>query len=471
MCKTYPEFVCRDLADFRLVLPDLYLCYPNRLLLNMPGKVLFLSAFLHLLVMTGCHRANAQTNPTGHDTNVQTIPIGGNAWLIHTGDPSEKITKEGLMHWIHPATVCRTYVRVSQPGQLKLSVTLKTEGESKINVTVLGKTVELTLTPHTTKEYFAGEWTVKEGYAVVDIQGVTKTGTDFASVQNIIVSGSAVTAETVFVKDNTDNYFYWGRRGPSVHLKYTLPANENIEWFYNEITVPENQDVIGSYFMANGFAEGYFGIQVNSATERRILFSVWSPFKTDNPTAIPDDQKIGLLKKGEGVYTGEFGNEGAGGQSYLKYNWKAGQTYRFLLQGKPVADNYTVYSAYFFAPEENQWRLIASFKRPKTSTFLKSLHSFLENFIPETGYIGRQCLYTNQWLCTANGQWKELTEAKFTGDATARKNYRKDYAGGVTNGAFYLRNCGFFNDFIPLDGTFQRNAANKAPTINFSALP
>jgi hypothetical protein len=64
-----------------------------------------------------------------------------------------------------------------------------------------------------------------------------------------------------------------------------------------------------------------------------------------------------------------------------------------------------------------------------------------------------------------------LTEAKFTGDATARKNYRKDYAGGVANGSFYLRNCGFFNDFVPLDGTFKRNAAYKAPDINFSMLP
>lgn len=35
------------------------------------------------------------------------------------------------------------------------------------------------------------------------------------------------------------------------------------------------------------------------------------------------------------MYTGEFGNEGSGGQSYLKYNWKAGNTYKFLLQKKP----------------------------------------------------------------------------------------------------------------------------------------
>jgi hypothetical protein len=38
--------------------------------------------------------------------------------------------------------------------------------------------------------------------------------------------------------------------------------HQDIEWFYSELKVPEASDVIGSYFMANGFSEGYFGIQV-----------------------------------------------------------------------------------------------------------------------------------------------------------------------------------------------------------------
>lgn len=425
-----------------------------------------------VLVISSC-TATSQTAPLSHDSNKLTVPIGGNSWVINSSDKSEKITTQGFVNWSHPETICRTYLRVNQAGKLKASVQLTTgSGVAQLRVSISGKTVEFTSSPNTTKEYFIGEWDIAQaGYLPIQLQGITKTGDNFGAVQSISVSGNAINSETVFVKDNTDNYFYWGRRGPSVHLKYTLPTNENIEWFYNELTIPEKQDVIGSYFMANGFAEGYFGMQVNSATERRILFSVWSPFNTDNPNAIPEDQKIVLLKKGTDVYTGEFGNEGAGGQSYLKYNWKAGNTYRFLLQGKPIADNYTMYTAYFFAPEENQWRLIASFKRPKTSTNLKSLHSFLENFMTETGNVSRMGLYNNQWVRTVNGQWLELTEAKFTGDATARKNYRKDYAGGVLNSQFYLRNCGFFNDFVPLDGTFKRNAANTPPNLNFSSLP
>jgi hypothetical protein len=49
--------------------------------------------------------------------------------------------------------------------------------------------------------------------------------------------------------------------------------------------------------MATGFAEGYFGMQVNSDQERRILFSIWSTYETDDPSRIPEDEKVILVKK------------------------------------------------------------------------------------------------------------------------------------------------------------------------------
>lgn len=53
--------------------------------------------------------------------------------------------------------------------------------------------------------------------------------------------------------------------------------------------------------MANGFSEGYFGMQVISEHERKILFSVWSGYKTDDPHAIPAEYKVDLLRKGPDV--------------------------------------------------------------------------------------------------------------------------------------------------------------------------
>ncbi|WP_339706446.1 DUF3472 domain-containing protein [Algoriphagus aquimarinus] len=223
--------------------------------------------------------------------------------------------------------------------------------------------------------------------------------------------------------------------------------------------------------MANGFGEGYFGIQVNSESERRILFSVWSPFKTDNPGEIPDEEKIILLKKGEDAYTGEFGNEGSGGQSFLKYTWNAGETYSFLNSVEPDGKGNTIYTAYFMDPEVGEWILIESFLRPKTDTWYKRPHSFLENFVPESGYLERTANYDNQWAADHEGNWQELNEAKFTGDDIAKRGYRMDYEGGEKSGKFYLRNGGFFNGFIELNSMHRRNSNGASPKVDFNSLP
>ncbi len=404
------------------------------------------------------------------DTNSIHILIGGNSWVQY--GKTEKISEAGLSDWTNAEATIQTYVRLSKTGKINLSLKASSEtGKSKIKITIAGKSKEIELSG-IEKIYNLGSWEINQtGYLKLSVQGISKSGKEFGKLNELILEGDVTDEKTAFVKDNSGNFFYWGRRGPSVHLNYQIPADENVEWFYNEVTVPEKQDVIGSYFMANGFGEGYFGMQVNSANERRILFSVWSPFQTDDPKSIPKDKQIVMLKKGSDVYTGEFGNEGSGGQSYLKYNWKAGNTYKFLLRGKPSDDSTTTYTAYFFAPEIAEWKLIASFKRPKTQTYLKKLHSFLENFIPETGDQTRKVYFGNQWIRNSSGKWTELNQAKFSADATARKGYRMDYAGGKEKIFFYLKNCGFFNEFTTIGDSFIRESNGKAPEINFERLP
>lgn len=420
---------------------------------------------------------SAQTASVSRSTvpaaNTVTVPVGGNTWSSGKDKRSGSVTNSGIQNWTEDTIQFSTYVRVATPGVFRLGLTGKTgDANSVISVNALGKSVQVKLPSGEFSAVDAGEWRVKDtGYFMITLAGVKKTGNVFADISALQLSGSAINAKTTFVKNNEGNFFYWGRRGPSVHLSYTMPANTDAEWFYNEITVPKDNDVIGSYYMANGFGEGYFGIQVNSPTERRILFSVWSPFQTDDPKQIPEDQKIIMLKKGEGVHTGEFGNEGSGGQSYLRYMWKAGTTYRFLLKGVPDGDAHTIYTAYFYAPEKGDWMLIASFRRPKKATYLTRFHSFLENFSPEQGKYGRQVLFTNQWMRDKHGAWHELNKARFTGDNTARTGFRMDYAGGLKGNAFFLRNCGFFNDYTAINAQFERPLTRKAPEIDFAKLP
>lgn len=399
------------------------------------------------------------------------IPVYGNSWLVNDPMKSDEIIFEnGIRNWGNQDDCIRTYFWVEKAGSIQLAIKAKViSGKSTIKVIFGDKSKTISLSNSEFEILNLGTFEVKKaGYQFLELQGIKKSSSEFARITEVLIDGEAVAGSVCFVKDD----FYWGRRGPSVHLNYEIPAEAgDVNYFYNEMTVPAGNDVQGSYFMANGFGEGYFGIQVNSETERRILFSVWSPFKTDNPKDIPEAHKIKLLKKGSGVYSGEFGNEGSGGQSYRRYFWKTGVSYKFLLKAEPGTNNSTDYTAYFFAPEIGKWELIASFRRPQTTSYLKRLHSFLENFIPEMGSVTRQVAYTNQWVCTQHGKWTELSRAKFTADATARKGARMDYSGGSAGTAFFLKNYGFFSDHVSFDTWFRRTNSGKAPEIDFSLLP
>lgn len=397
------------------------------------------------------------------------VPFGGNAFVTSGEAPQRR---RGGTRWDNPDVVHSIYFRVDREAELQIALQATVpDGSSQIRATLAGQpaTVELQGDQPTTP---LGSVRVEQaGYVRIDLQGISKSGAAFAEPTALEVSSTTPGLSLAYVKDNEGNRFYWGRRGPSVHLGFTVPQARPIEWFYSELTVPEGLDPIGSYFMANGFGEGYFGMQVNSPNERRILFSVWSPFATDNPRDIPEDQRIVMLAKGEGVYTGEFGNEGSGGQSYWRFPWKAGTTYRFLNRAKPDGKGNTIYTGWFYAPENGRWQLVASFLRPQTDKHLTGIHSFLENFSDRNGWQERLCHYGNQWVRDIEGNWAAVEQARFTGDDIARRGYRLDFAGGVEGNQFFLRNCGFFDADVPLGSRFTRPANERsAPEIEWEQL-
>ncbi len=402
------------------------------------------------------------------------VPAQGNSWYLTNADTEQmkSIDFDGYT-WSSKYVTLRTFFRVESAGTIYIGVKGKVNtGTSTIQATFQNQSVEIEMKDTDHGVVYIGTFDVDApGYYYVDLQGADRQDNQFAAVDYIALGGDA-TASGVYYAN--EDYFYWGRRGPSVHLGYQLPEEaSDVVWFYNEVTVPEGNDVLGSYFMANGFGQGYFGMQVNSATERRVLFSVWSPYSTDDPSSIPADQRVQLIAKGENTTVNDFGGEGSGGQSYMQFNWEAGSTYRFLLKGVPAGDNKTDYSAYFFDPKESQWHFIAQWRRPKTSTYLTNLHSFLENFNTATGPLKRKAFYNNQWVYDTNDTWHEITRARFTADATARDKARLDYAGGYNSGdnGFYLMNCGFFSDNSTIDEMNTRPALGQAPVIDFDQLP
>jgi len=277
----------------------------------------------------------------------------------------------------------------------------------------------------------------KTGYQRIELQGIKKSGSAFPNLKTLSMNGTAT--------QNAHFSLVERRNAASVHLSYPIPKEAQVEWFYNEVTV--RTVPLWSYYMACGFQRGYFGIQVNSPTERRVIFSIWDSGKEpDKRDLVPDENRVKLLAKGDSVVADSFGGEGTGGHSHLVYSWKQGETYRFLVHSQPEG-SFTTYSGYFYFPETQKWGLIARFRAPKDGNYLKGLYSFNENFGGANGQLLRVAEFGRQWVRTKEGTWVELTQAKFSHDSHG-KTERKDYATGTKQGRFYLSNGGFVENGV-----------------------
>ena len=396
------------------------------------------------------------------------VTLSGNGYITAAPDGKVFIDDQRceLRNWNDAESVVSFYFRTEKSG--KMNIALNATGHSQIEVSLMGKKKKVRLDSDFPVRVEVGTFKVKNpGYVKMDILGVKiNKGESFGNIESVAVGGDV--APVVCVSPEFSAHF--GRRGPSVHLGYTLPK-EDVEWFYNEVIVPKEGDIPSSYYMACGFGQGYFGMQNNSPHKRRVLFSVWSPYETDNAAEIPDSLRVVLLKKGENVKVQDFGNEGSGGQSYMHYDWKAGERCRFLMGIRPDGNGNTVYTAYFFDNAKGKWQLVASFRRPKITTWYTGAHSFLENFNPVMGYINRKACYGNQWARTVDGKWVPVTKARFTCDATGHHKQRLDYSGGVEGDSFFLTMGGFFNDYLNSGTTFERAGnVTEAPEIDFSTL-
>ncbi len=300
-----------------------------------------------------------------------------------------------------------------------------------------------------------GEFTVqKAGYGQFMLQSLNAAGQPAGDIEALVLDGPA-TADAHFNLDPR-------RNAASVHLTYATPKDAPVALFYNEVTGVA--DPVATYYMACGFSRGYFGMQVNSPTERRIIFSIWdSGGEGVDRSKVADENRVKLLAKGEGVSAGDFGNEGTGGHSHLVYPWKTGSVQRFAVTAK-AEDEHTDYTGYWFHPEQRTWMLIASFRAPRDGKWLRGLYSFSENFGGSNGHLQRKALFGPQWIRLADGQWQEITEASFSHDETGKAN-RLDRFMGVESGRFFLSHGGFVPGFTKFGEKFARPATGTPPVL------
>lgn len=403
----------------------------------------------------------------GADTGEAEVP-GYTAYLDPVGRGAHIDPARGVTGWTGQDVSIQFYVQLQTPGQLTLALkmSLPDSDDTAISVSLAKKTFTVKV-PKTARNEFAqvpvGSVDIKQaGYVLITLKGLRRKGRSFGDIRSLVLSGTATKGMHFNTKPR--------RNAASVHLWYPTPKGHNVEWFYNEITVPRGADPIHSYYMACGFSRGYYGIQVNSPTERRVIFSIWdSGNEGVDRSKVKEEDRVKLLAKGAGVVAHGFGNEGTGGHSHWVHSWKAGTTYRFLVHARPEKTA-TIYTAYFHLAEPNRWKVIASFRAPKDGKHFRGLYSFVENFGGATGHIYRKAHFGRQWFRNNEGQWHELKGSRFTHDPTGRKE-RRDYGGGPEAAGFYLFNGGFRTATAKYGDRFTRTISTRPPQVSVPLKP
>ncbi|MDL2223963.1 DUF3472 domain-containing protein [Bacteroidales bacterium OttesenSCG-928-M06] len=259
---------------------------------------------------------------------------------------------------------------------------------------------------------------------------------------------------------------------PSVHLGFSSEkSNSNVyDWLYEEILVPEGYDPYSTYYMSIGFFRGYMGIQTNSPTERRVLFSVWDISDRDKWPTAPKETLVSLVDKASYTQANSFGNEGTGQQSYVGTGdfttWKTGTPVKFLMNCRRVPGivlendiagvankgdsiKHSVISAWFDANDGKGWRYIASWRTPvkkNDKAMFDGYHSFLENYGWERGQAPRKAYYYNTYAHELGSkEWIHLNRASYS-NTDGGEGQRIDFEQGVDSAEpdkFYMLSGGY----------------------------
>ena len=211
---------------------------------------------------------NVESFDDSEDMKLIEISLSANAWITKScADFQEFDADFDSRKWISDETIVSVYFFAKNSVKFNLFMKCKvSDGKSVLKLTIGHKTSLVEIEGNTYQWLSVGKFRViGSGYTEIDLQGIEKSGPYFAEISDFMfVYNSVESEENPFklIPDIDKNHTYWSRRGPSVYLSYDFEKSESDEYYYNEVSVPQRYDPIGSYFMAIGFNNGYFGIQV-----------------------------------------------------------------------------------------------------------------------------------------------------------------------------------------------------------------
>lgn len=143
-----------------------------------------------------------------------TVSMGGNAYVTTLASGGvETVTSTKLANWTNANSIFSSYFRIGNTGALTVAVKASVpSGTSVLKITINGTPFNVTATGTANTTYTVGTVNITTpGYVTVQFQGVSKTGSYFADVSDLVISGAAV-ASNVYYANDPANY-YWSRRG------------------------------------------------------------------------------------------------------------------------------------------------------------------------------------------------------------------------------------------------------------------
>lgn len=382
----------------------------------------------------------------------------------------------------HPAAQIATSLKLTATKGREVSFRVTVTDPNKPDVALSDSTVTLTGTGAEQLVEVSSLQFPKSAYYRYRVQCL-KGNTSINNISLLVFSSSSKT------KSYLPNYL----SSPSVHLNNwhsdSAPTGSVYDWCYQEVMIPEDADVTGTYCMSLGVLKGYMGIQMNGYDAKGqprhdVIFSMWDDGSTDEDPNLPEYLKAGAVDAGEGVTVQRFNNEGTGAKTFKSgNNWKAGTFVQFITNVRKETTSYntiengktvkhtqqnTLVSAWYNAQDGKGWQYMATARLRNHNNLFNSWYSFLENYNWPTGQANRKAYYRNGFARKADtGKWYHFNKVGFGHtDGGNKTGARNDYGQGAAKdmaGAFYMQTGAYtsttqaaqsvalLKDFTPVD--------------------
>ena len=140
------------------------------------------------------------------------------------------ITNKGLSSWSDKNRKSSVYFYVTEPTKVKCFLQLReviSNAQLSIKLDEKGEEKLINITNGQLKLYI-GDFVLSDtGYHYFEIKGASKSKVNYPSIEAIVIE----TPQPKSIQFNTSNY----RGAASTHLRYTVPGDSAIKWFYTEV--------------------------------------------------------------------------------------------------------------------------------------------------------------------------------------------------------------------------------------------